>query len=428
MKNPVTFSITDARSVQKKRQTRQIILLVVIILVVLGAILVVRVATMKKEIDTLFPSEAALTPTPAAYAHDGSATLTPAGLETTVPADASGVTATPGAAATPGATVTPEATTAPEVTGTDAASTDAAPTEPPAATPAALPPEENVYLPDGSYLQKISYQARDSAYHKLQKDVEALIKAQTGARCGFYYINLKNGEEFGYNDMLPFVVGSAFNLPIVTQLYEQTAEGAFSMTDTLLLESSDVTSGTGTIKNTAAGTSYDLRYLSYLSMVKKDNTATAMLLRQMGGIDTVNDRLKLISDIVDYRTPAAYVDYSGTTRIGMNRSSARDLAEYMKYFYSKYMITPDVYQTLFNDLARSESDWGIGSALPSSVQVFHITGSNTVYGSETDLALISAEESYILCVTVESSNPEISKLLQQKLGELVYEYIHGSYS
>ena len=51
------------------------------------------------------------------------------------------------------------------------------------------------------------------------------------------------------------------------------------------------------------------------------------------------------------------------------------------------------------------------------MQVFHITGSNTVYGSETDLALISAEESYILCVTVESSNPEISKLLQQKLGE-----------
>ncbi len=424
MKNPVTFSITDARSVQRKRQIRQIILLVVIILVILGAILVVRVATMKKEIDTLFPSDATLTPTPAA----AGAETTPAGLETTAPADTAAVTATPGATVTPGVTVTPEATTVPETTGTDTSSTDTAPTEPPAATPAALPPEENVYLPDGSYLQKISYQARDSAYHKLQKDIEALIKAQTGARCGFYYVNLKNGEEFGYNDMLPFVVGSAINLPIVTQLYEQTGEGAFSMTDTLLLESSDITSGTGTIKNTGIGTSYDLRYLSYLSIVKKDNTATAMLLRQMGGIDAVNDRMKLISDIVDYRTNSAYVDYSGTSQIGMNRSSAQDLAKYMKYFYSKYMITPDVYQTLFNDLARSESEWGTGSALPSTVPVFHITGSNTVYGSETDLALIAAEEPYILCVTVESSSPEISRLLQQKLGELVYAYVHGSYT
>src|ERR1035437_3554172 len=59
MKNPVTFSISEARKVQKKRQFRQIVLLCAIILLFAGTLLVVQVLTMKQKADQLFPSESA---------------------------------------------------------------------------------------------------------------------------------------------------------------------------------------------------------------------------------------------------------------------------------------------------------------------------------------------------------------------------------
>src|SRR5659263_714236 len=81
MKNPVTFSITEARKVQKKRQLRQIILLCAVILLLLCAMLVIRVLTMKQQADQLFPFD-----TTAAASSAPLQTETATGTDQTVPA------------------------------------------------------------------------------------------------------------------------------------------------------------------------------------------------------------------------------------------------------------------------------------------------------------------------------------------------------
>jgi len=414
MKNPVTFSISEARKVQKKRQIRQIILLSAIILLLLGAVLVVQVLTMKQEADQLFPAESVSASTSPAETSESSAT-----------AESSSVQETTAPAATPTQAEASDGTSA-----SDAASgTGTVTPTPPVSTAAVSPaPEMNVYIPDSKALQTTTHKVRDSAFHQLQKSVQALIDQQTGVRCGFYYINLKNGEEFGYNDMVPYVIGSAVNLPINIMLYDQERAGGLSFSEIMTYESSDTIGGTGTIQTTPFGSQHYLRELSNLSMTIGDNTATSMILRRLGGIDVVNSSIKQISDIVDYRTKTTYTDYANVQQTGMNRTSPQDLAKYMEYFYKMYLAYPDKYQPLFNDLAHSSSDWGVAGNLSSDILVCHKTGSDTSFKSETDVALIFAEEPYVLCVTVESADPAAGRLLQQQLGDLVYAYLHGSYS
>lgn len=415
MKNPVTFSISEARKVQKKRQIRQIILLSAIILLLLGAVLVIQVLTMKQEADQLFPSESAAASTSQAETSENSGIVESSSVqeETTAPA------------ATPTQTDEPDGTSASD----DASGTGTVTPTPPASTAAVSPaPEMNVYIPNSKALQTTTHKVRDSAFHQLQKSVQALIDQQTGVRCGFYYINLKNGEEFGYDDMVPYVIGSAVNLPINIMLYDQERAGGLSLSEIMTYESSDTIGGTGTIQTTPLGSQHYLRELSNLSMTIGDNTATSMILRRLGGIDVVNSNIKLISDIVDYRTKTTYTDYANVQQTGMNRTSPQDLAKYMEYFYKMYLAYPDKYQPLFNDLAHSSSDWGIAGNLSSDILVCHKTGSDTSFKSETDVALIFAEEPYVLCVTAESADPAAGRLLQQQLGDLVYAYLHGSYS
>lgn len=419
MKNPVTFSITEARKVQKKRQLRQIILLCAVILVLLVAMLVIRVLTMKHQADQLFPSD-----TTAAAASAPAETVTAtAGTKETSPVTVTAAPTQIPTEATSGETTVPETSS-----GTDSSTAETTPTPPPSTAAPTLAPEEDVFIPDTKALQTTTHKIRDSAYHELQKDVQALIDEQTGVRCGFYYINLKNGEEFGYNDMVPFAAGSAMNLPINIMLYDQIKAGGVLIGEIMTYESADTVAGSGTIQDTVIGSQHYIRELTGLSITTGDNTATSMLMRRLGGIDIINNNIKLISDIIDFRTAVTYTDYAGIQQSGMNRTSTQDLAKYMQYFYKMYLAFPAVYQPLFNDLAHTSSDWGVAGNLSSDILVCHKTGSDAVLKSVTDTALILAEEPYVLCVTVESADPAAGKLLEQKLGDLVYTYLHGCYS
>jgi cytoskeletal protein RodZ len=57
MKNPVTYSISKARSVQKRRQIRYIIIMCSAIVLIVVSLIIVRVSVMKQEADALFPTE-----------------------------------------------------------------------------------------------------------------------------------------------------------------------------------------------------------------------------------------------------------------------------------------------------------------------------------------------------------------------------------
>ena len=186
MKNPVTHSVYEARHVQKKHQIRTILILCAVIAVLLGALLVIRVLTMKKEIDEIFPSDAA-----ASGAMSEMTGSSEPSIEETSAAEETSADAT-----------------APGETG---ASDTASPS---------LPEEENVFIPDSPALQTVSHTDRDSAFHELQKNIQNLIDGQPGVRCGFHYINLTNGEEFGYNDMDPFTAAGAFNVAVNACLYD----------------------------------------------------------------------------------------------------------------------------------------------------------------------------------------------------------------
>jgi len=420
MKNPVTFSITEARKVQKKRQIRQMILLCAVIFLLLGAMLVIRVLTMKQQADQLFPSDttAAATSVPP----ETGTTSTSVSEETSSAAETAALTQPPTEASS-GETSAPDASS-----GTDSSTAETTPTPPPSTAAPTLAPEADVFIPDTNPLQTTTHKIRDSAYHELQKSVQALINTQTGVRCGFYYANMKNGEEFGYNDMVPFVAGSAMNLPINITLYEQAKTGGLKLSEIMTYGSTDTVSGSGTIQNTVIGSQHYIRELAGLSVTIGDNTASSMLMRRLGGIDLINNDIKLISDVIDFRTSTTYTDYAGVQQSGMNRTSAQDMAKYMQYFYRMYLAYPSIYQPLFNDLAHTTSDWGVAGNLPSDILVCHKTGSDAAFKSETDVALIFAEEPYVLCVTVESADPAAGKLLQQQLGDLVYAYLHGCYS
>jgi beta-lactamase class A len=405
MKNPKSLYVSSVRKVMKVRQIRNIVVLFLAILIALATLLIIYVSIMKKNIDEAFPS--------------GS-------NESIVSESGSVVPETSGSSSIP--TETTVSSTPPDETTVNTETTLPGETETESLLPVDSPPEVDVFINKSTLLQTVTHEQRDIAYGKLKQGVKQYIADAAGTRIGFYYINLKNNEEFGRNDLTPYVVGSSINLPINLILYDTVRNQSLSFREVMEYREDDKTDGAGTIKDKAYGSQFYIRELSRLSITGGDNVATAMLLRRLGGIEVVSEEFRMISGIIDFVKVHKYTDYSGTVLSGAYRSGVQDLARYAEALYYRYMIYPEDYQLLMNDLAQTESDWGVADQFPEGTQVFHKTGSNNTYHSETDVAIIICEEPIIICVSVEAGTPAEARKIQAALGKLVQEYISSCYT
>ena len=332
---------------------------------------------------------------------------------TTAPAE---TTPTPTAAAS--IALDPNATTATQPSGDPSAATTATGTTA-AGTPASS--------------QTISADARTAALTNLSSAVSALLDKESG-RYSVYYVNLTTGETLGYKESAPMVAASSIKIAYNTYLYQQAAAGAFSMSDEMTYNAKpypegDLETGTGTIQTSADGTKYTVSELSHLSITISENCATNMILRELGGIDAVNDGYMVpISAIVNYRTPVSYTDYNGVEQSGKHRTSAEDLALYAKNLYVLYKANPDIYQPLMDDLKTTEYNWGIPAGVPSGTAVAHKVGFNPAYGANNDVGIVFAQEDYVLCVMTESGSDSNAQTVIGSVSKLFSDYIASCYS
>jgi len=404
MKNPKSLYVSSASRLKGKRQVRKILLLILAIVVMLGLFMVLYVAGTKREIDEAFPSGLST-----ASAIEG--LTTPSEPVETTTGDSDGSSGTTSAS---------ESTVTTESDETAAGSTTVS------KKPVYPPPETDVFFEYDGLLQTVTHMERDIALAKLKQAIREYKEANPGTRFGFYYTNLKSAEEFGNGDLNPFIVGGAINLPINLILYDEARTGVLSMMEVLEYDNVDKTDGPGEIILRDLGAQYYIRTLSKLSLSSSDNIATAMILRRLGGIEKVAERFAEISAIVDYNTSYNYIDFSMTQQYGDRRSGAQDLARYARELYYRYLMYPEHYQPMINDLALNSS--AFSEVFPSGTQIFAKSGINTLYNSSAEVSIVICQEPIVLCVTVESDSREYSEMVMADLGKMVADYITYCYT
>lgn len=261
-------------------------------------------------------------------------------------------------------------------------------------------------------------------------EVTDLLEGSPG-RYAVYYQDLSTGKAWQYNADAPFVAASSIKLGINTYLYTLMASGQISPDEVLSYDSrpyptGDYEAGTGTIQGQPNGTQYSVRDTSGLSIRISDNCATNMIIRKLGGIDTVNTYLSSISHVVDYRTKVSYTNYAGTAQNGRHRTSATDLGLYAVNLFQLWQADPDIYQPLIDDLCHTEFDFGIQKGIPSGVAVAHKIGTNGTYSAENDVGIVLTDEPFVLCVMTEMASAQAAHQIQAEVATIFYANLTGS--
>jgi beta-lactamase class A len=276
----------------------------------------------------------------------------------------------------------------------------------------------------------LSSEERATLLDEAATQATVLLKTKTG-RFGVRFINLVSGETWSYQADQPFVAASSIKMGINTYLYMKIDTGDVSPEEMLTYDNrpyslgGDYEAGTGTIQGMPNGTQLSVRETSRLSIRISDNCGTNMIIRRLGGIDTINSFLKTVSSVVDYRAVVSYKDYAGNSQSGHHRTSATDLAAYAEKLYRLWQEKPAAYQPLIDDLSHTEFDFGIQKGIPSEIQVAHKIGTNGAYSAENDVGIVFASEPYVLCIMTEMSSAEAARKVQADISTIFYTYIES---
>ena len=110
---------------------------------------------------------------------------------------------------------------------------------------------------------------------------EEMAEAFNG-RFGLAATNLQTNETFEYHATDKFPTASTIKLPVLLTLMEQIKAGDYALDDPLMLRRADRIGGSGLLLNLTPGLLMPIRDWAFLMMNVSDNSATNVLIDQVG--------------------------------------------------------------------------------------------------------------------------------------------------
>ncbi|GAB3908091.1 class A beta-lactamase [Larkinella knui] len=130
---------------------------------------------------------------------------------------------------------------------------------------------------------------------RLNQELERIVKLAKG-KVGICALHLESGQQISLNLKERFPMASTIKVAIAVELLTKIEKGELSLMTIVDLQPSDLHPGSGTLDVlfNKPGVQLSVQNLLELMMVISDNSATDILLRLVGGVEPVRERLKIL--------------------------------------------------------------------------------------------------------------------------------------
>jgi D-alanyl-D-alanine carboxypeptidase (penicillin-binding protein 5/6) len=247
--------------------------------------------------------------------------------------------------------------------------------------------------------------------------------------------HLKSGESYEYRADEPMPTASLIKLPVMIAAYEASDKGKLSLDTRTELKAEDKVPGSGVLTaHFSPGATISLRDAIHLMIVYSDNTATNLVLDQLG-LATTNDCMESlgcsdtrINSKVFRRDTSIAPERS--TQFGLGSTSARDMVKMCQLLYERKLVNEQACEQMLEHLYACEDRLKVPRLLPSGTRVAHKTGS--VNASRTDAGIMETPSGPIAFCILTTNNKDESwtndnegDLFCAELGSAVYQYFNA---
>lgn len=213
----------------------------------------------------------------------------------------------------------------------------------------------------------------------LKSRITPLVDAYKG-KAGVAIKHLKNGTEFYLNadDAMP--TASMIKLPIMVETYWQTAEGKVKLDTKITLTKEDKVQGSGVLtQHFADGATFQLRDAVHLMIAYSDNTATNLVLDQIG-IPSTNIRMEKLGfpnikiNAKVFKGSTTSIAPERTKKYGLGSAAPAEMVKLLELLEAGKVATPESCKEMIALLKTCEDKDSMRRYLPLGMEVAHKTG------------------------------------------------------
>ena len=266
----------------------------------------------------------------------------------------------------------------------------------------------------------------------LDARIEPLLKAHKGT-VAVAVKHLKTGEEFYLNADEPMPTASLIKLPIMVEAYWQAAENKVKLDKPLTLRKEDKVPGSGILtSHFSDGATFPLRDAVRLSIAFSDNTATNLVLDEIG-IPSTNLRMEKLGfkhtkiNAKVYKGSTTSIDPERTKKFGLGSTTAREMVQLLERIEAGKVVSPEACKEMIAHLKSCDDQEKMTRLLPAGTIVAHKTGS--VNASKTDAGILYLKSGPVALCVLTDKNDDVrwtpdnaAQVLIGKIAKEVYEH------
>jgi len=261
----------------------------------------------------------------------------------------------------------------------------------------------------------------------LEARIAPLVKAHKG-KVTVAVKNLKTGEEFYLNADEAMPTASLIKLPVMVEAYWQASEGKVKLEKTLTLAKGDKVQGSGILtSHFSDGATFPMKDAVRLMIVYSDNTATNMVIDQIG-LPSTNARMETLGlkntklNAKVFRADTR-LDQEFGKKYGLGSTTAREMVKLLEMIDAGKVVSPAACQEMLGHLKACDDKEKMPRFLPAGTVVAHKTGS--VNASKTDAGIITTNSGPVaVCVLTDANEDQrwvIDNTAQVLIGKIARE-------
>lgn len=232
---------------------------------------------------------------------------------------------------------------------------------------------------------------------------------ETNPNVSIYFEFLNTGANIAVNKDMAVWPASLMKIPIAMAVMKKIEEGKWQMDSEMVLYQEDKDERFGAMYEQPTGSRFSIEQLLKEMLIKSDNTARGILIRNLdtGDIELVLNHLG-IEDI--YNTE--------------NEITGKKYSIFWRSLYASSFLSEEHSQQLIEIMAHSETNEYLSRGLPKEAIFSHKIGviyEDNIY-ADSGIVFVS-ERPYILTVMMRGQSRDESEKIIKEISEKVYNYV-----
>ncbi|HHP7245257.1 MAG TPA: serine hydrolase, partial [Elainellaceae cyanobacterium] len=252
----------------------------------------------------------------------------------------------------------------------------------------------------------------------LMNDIRELTLDTPDLTPGIFLVDFDSGAYVDLNGTRRFSAASMVKVPILVAFFQDVDAGKIRLDKMLTIEEDDVATGSGDLQFQAIGTQYSAIEVATMMITISDNTATNMLIREMGGMEVLNRRFQSWG-VSTTQLNDLLPDLDGT-----NMTTPRELVELMVMVSQGDLISMRSRDRLLDIMQSTVTNTLLPAGLAPDAAIAHKTGDiGSMVGDVGVVDMPSGKRYAIATMIQRPHNDERAQDLIRQVSGMVYDYL-----